>query len=193
VDPYYTHRPHLTKILEQLDFTKTVRCVEFGSGDGSGEVFKQFTERYPNLKVVCLESDREWFNRTSVKYQSNNYRYKFVENWTNTIKSISPEEVFDLAFIDNGPTWDTRIQILEQIKNQCKHIIIHDYDYYNKGHMGLADGLNLEYYEAYRNTEHDIYSVGANSFFGKYAKNFILEAHSTELPPTLVLTNKTLI
>ena len=59
--------------------------------------------------------------------------------------------------------------------------------------MGFADGLNLEYYETYRNTEHDIYSVGANSFFGKYAEDFILEAHSTELPPTLVLTNKTLI
>jgi len=52
----YTQAPPYQDI-RALDFTKTVRCVEFGSGDGSGEVFKQFTERYPNLKVVCLKSD----------------------------------------------------------------------------------------------------------------------------------------
>jgi hypothetical protein len=168
MNPYYTHQEYLTEELEKLDYKKPVTVLEFGTGDGSAAVLQSFANRYPNLRVESFESDFDWFKDMFLKYSADNYHFYHVESWDNLILN----EKYDLAFVDAGPDFAARIKIIDLIKDKVKVIILHDYDFYNKGII------------------EDIFSVSKGSFFEKYRRDFILKGNHEILPPTLVMTRK---
>jgi len=172
MNAYYTHQKYLTAELEKLDYTKPVKVLEFGTGDGSASILHDFAKHYPNLTVESFETDFNWLRMMAEKYPSDNYRFYLVDFWGELFKTEPFKEVYALAFVDAGPDFDARIQIINYIKDKVKVIVLHDYDFYNKGIMD------------------DHYFVGAGSFFGeRYSKEFILQGNS-EYPGTLVMKNK---
>lgn len=172
MNSYYTHREYLRKELSKLDYSKPVTCLEFGTGEGSAVIFKEFTDKYPNLKVLSYESDSYWLSLIKDKYESANYNFFSVDSWQNFLEGFKFENFYDLVFVDQAP-WEARILSIDFIKSFSKVIILHDYDYFNKGVC------------------EDIYSTAKGSFFySKYSKHFLFETYYSELPPTLVMTNK---
>lgn len=169
---YYTHREFLRKELDKLDYTNKVLCIEFGTGHGSGLLFSEYAEKYDNLKIISYETDSEWLEITREKYQKNNYIFNSVNSWDELLVDKNFQEVYDLVFVDQSP-WEARIKSIDLIKNKSKVIVLHDYDFYNKG---VCD---------------DIYSVTEGSFFyEKYSNDFDFSPHYTLLPPTLIMKNK---
>lgn len=174
MNAYYTHQKYLTAELEKLDYTKPVRVLEFGTGDGSASILHDFAKRYPNLTIESFETDFNWLRNMANKYPSDNYTFRLVDLWDELFKTELFKGIYDLAFVDAGPDFDARIKIINYIKVKAKVIILHDYDFYNKGIM------------------EDHYFVGKGSFFGeRYSKEFILQGNS-EYPGTLVMRNKRL-
>lgn len=191
MNPFYTHRPHLINTLNSFDYSKPVRCLEFGTGDGSAEVFKDFTSKYSNLHVEVFETDRGWLDNMTEKYQAANYKFNFVDNWADVLKTLVTG-VYDLAFVDSG-TWDSRIEIIDAMKDNCRYIILHDYDYYNVSHYN-APLLPLDVlYDKLKELGIDISSCDETSFFAKYLNDFNLTSYADVKPPTLVFENKKLL
>jgi hypothetical protein len=166
---YYTHQEYLTAELNKLDYTKPVKVLEFGTGDGSSSIFQSFANRYFNLMIISYESDYGWFINMSKKYPANNYHFHQITSWDELNGFVGN---FDLAFVDAGPDFAARIKIIDSIKNYVKVIILHDYDFYNKGVI------------------EDIFSVKKGSFFEKYLNEFTLKGHHEILPPTLIMTKR---
>jgi hypothetical protein len=162
---YYTHQKYLTGELDKLDYSKPVLVAEFGTGDGSSSIFQEYARKYITLKIDSFETDIKWFNSMKGKYPVDNYNFNFVGSWDNLIS-----KEYDLAFVDNGPDFAARIKVIDLIKNKTKVIILHDYDFYNKGVI------------------EDIFSVSKGSFFEKYNKKFVLKGYHEILPPTLIMT-----
>ena len=172
MNPYYTHRKYLIEELNKLNYSKPVRVLEFGTGDGSAVVFRFFAYLYPDLKIESYETDFNWLRSMTDKYSADNYHFHLVDSWDNLFKEEPFNKVYDLAFVDAGPDFDARIKIIDFIKDSVKVIILHDYDFYNKGIM------------------EDHYCVGEGSFFGnKYSKDFILQGNN-EYPGTLIMVRK---
>ena len=170
---YYTHREYLHLELSKLNFTKKVKCLEFGTGDGSAVVFKEFTEQNKNLTVLSYESDLNWLNQTSEKYKSKNYIFKHVD-WDEFLDEKNFKEIYDLVFVDQSP-WEARIKTIEILTKKAKIIMLHDYDFFN---MGICD---------------DTSSITEGSFFyQKFSENFNMISHNKMSPPTLVMYNKNL-
>jgi hypothetical protein len=169
---YYTHRDYLRKELENLNYNEKITCLEFGTGDGSAVLFKEYSDKYPNMVVVAYESDKEWLDNTRVKYSNKNYTFKDVESWDGLLVDENFKDTYDLVFVDQAP-FEARIQTIDFIKNKSKIIVLHDYDFYNKGVCS------------------DIFSVSNGSFFyEKYSQDFDLIPYYELLPPTLVMKNK---
>jgi hypothetical protein len=168
---FYTHRQYLHSELSKLDFTKKVKCLEFGTGDGSCVIFKEFTDKYENLTVLSYESDLNWLNESNQKYNSKNYIFKHVD-WNEFLLDDNFTEVYDLIFVDQSP-WEARIKTIEILSKKAKVVILHDYDFYNKG---VCEG---------------IFSIDEGSFFyEKFSKDFDMFGYNAELPPTLIMYNK---
>ena len=169
-NPYYTHAKYLKSELELLDYSKPVRCLEFGAGHGSSPIFKRFAEENANLVVDSYEGDPTWFNKVSREYSLQNYRFHYVPSWDDLFSSY-PRLEYNLVFVDQTP-WEARIQTIDWLRESVKIFILHDYCYYNKG---VIDDIN---------------SVGPGSFFyDKYAGDFVLDAKTDLYPPTLILRN----
>jgi hypothetical protein len=169
---YYTHREYLKQELNKLDYEKKLICLEFGTGDGSGLIFKEYTDKYPNLTVISYETDYEWLEKCKNKYQNENYIFNYISSWDDLLISDNLNNTYDLVFVDQSP-WEARIQTIDFIKNKSKIVILHDYDFYNKG---VCD---------------DIFSVNEKSFFyTKYNDDFLFDCHYSMLPPTLIMKNK---
>lgn len=173
MNPFYTHRNYLENELNKIIKNETVKCLEFGTGDGSAVIFKKFIDMYDNIKVHCYESDEKWLQQTKEKYESENYTFEHVQSWDGFLLSYKPNETYDLVFVDQSP-WEARIKTIDKMVDNAKIIIIHDYDYYNKNTINPYVNDN-------------------NSFFGKkYGDKFELYDYYELLPPTLVMYNKTL-
>jgi hypothetical protein len=164
---YYTHQRYLTEELGKLDYGKPVTVLEFGTGDGSASVFMSFAVCNPNLIIESYESDYGWFCNMFQNYPASNYHFHHVDSWSD----LTFDGEYDLAFVDNGPDFEARIKVIELIKDRAKVIILHDYDFYNKGVI------------------EDIFSVSKGSFFERY-KEFNLKGNFDILPPTLIMTRK---
>jgi hypothetical protein len=162
MNPYYTHQKYLIEELNKLDFSKPVLVAEIGTGDGSSSIFQSFAIKYPNLRIDSFESDFDWFRDMSEKYPANNYYFHHV-SWGR----LALTNEYDLAFVDNGLDFESRIKIIDSIK--AKVILLHDYDYYNKGII------------------EDIFSVSEGSFFERFNKDYTLRGNYEILPPTLIM------
>lgn len=171
---YYTHREYLKKELDNLNYNNKVTCIEFGTGDGSALLFSEYAEKYENMKIISYEPDLEWLEITKKKYQKENYIFNMVNSWDELLIDENFQEVYDLVFVDQSP-WDARIKSIDFIKSKSRIIVLHDYDFYNKG---VCD---------------EIYSVNEGSFFHKkYSNDFDFTTYHNLLPPTLVMKNKKL-
>jgi len=169
---YNTHAEYLTTELTKLNEHSI--CLEFGVGEGSSPIFNDYINNAPTSNVIAFESDLEWYDLISKKYTSERYIFNYIDDWDNAINLININQIYDLVFIDQKP-WEARIQILNQLKDISKIIILHDYDYFNKG---IID---------------EIYSVKSGSFFFEhYGSDFTLNGFSSQLPPTLVMINNNL-
>lgn len=173
MNPFYTHREFLKRELEKLNYNEEINILEFGTGDGSAEILFEYAKNYPNLNINAFDNDTNWLSSMKEKYNLPNYTFEFVNDWSFMLDNYNFLKKYDLIFIDQAP-WEARILTLEKMSEKASTIIIHDYDFFNKG---VID---------------NIYDVGVNSFFGKYNENFILEGNNNMLPPTLILTNKQL-
>jgi len=175
INPYYTHQKYLTKELSKLDYRKPVRVLEFGIGDGSSSIFSDFTQRYSNLEAHSYESDLSWHHNMSKKYATKNYNFHHVDSWDELVKdNKSLTHMYDLVFVDTDP-FQSRIDIINLVRNNAKVIILHDFGFYNKGVIT------------------DLWSVGNGSFFKKLlGRDFIMEPNHEIDPGTLVLRNKRL-
>jgi len=168
-NPYHTHQQYLREELDKLPKDKKVICLEFGTGDGSSSVFKEYLELNENLNVYAFESNYDWFRSMSSKYKHERYHFQFVYDWDDFLYRKKFDEVYDLIFVDSTP-WEARILTIDLLKDRSSTFILHDYDFYNKGVIK------------------DIFSVGEGSFFAnKFNDDFIYEPHYEVLPPTLVL------
>jgi hypothetical protein len=178
MNPYSTHSQVLKKELEEISNSKGVsRILEFGCGDGSSSIFSSFADSQnqagKRVIISSFESDKEWLDKTKKKYELENYNFNFVD-WTSLdFESTFSSQLYDLVFIDQSP-WEARIKTLEYFseKGTAKTIILHDYDYYNKGVCG------------------DILSIRDDSFFKKWRNDYLLFSYSSELPPTLVMKDR---
>ncbi len=169
---YDSHKKYLTEELEKLDYSKLVHVLEFGTGDGSAAILRAFAKRNPNLRIDSYEDDLNWFHKTSGKYPADNYHFHQVESWDSFFGKAVLNESYDLVFIDSSP-WDTRIQAIEAVKDSAKVIILHDYDWFNKGVI------------------EDIYSTGKGSFYDtKYGKDFTMQGYFEIFPGTLIMRKK---
>jgi len=175
-NPYYTHREYLENELKKLIESKNnIQCLEFGTGEGSAEVFHQFANSYDNIQITAYETDSVWLNSTKEKYERPNYNFHYIEDWFDFLKSFKSNVIYDLVFVDQTP-WEARIETIDTVANFSKIIMLHDYDYFNKGIF------------------EDIYSVSKGSFFyQKYNEQFELINYYDMLPPTLIMYNKKFI
>lgn len=177
-NPYYTHQKYLTNELNKLDYAKPMLALEFGTGNSSATIFYNFTKCYHNLQVNSYESDYVWYQNIAKKYYRSNYNFHYVGLWDELIISEQSKEnnilhyQYDLVFIDTDP-FPSRIKLINFIKDNAKIIILHDYDFYNKGVI------------------ENIFSVSKGSFFEKeFGDDFIMEGNYEVLPPTLIFKNK---
>lgn len=169
---YYTHRKILIKELEKISSEKNSICLEFGVGHGSSPIFKDFLEKNDKMNVISYETDLEWFNNIKNLYSEKNYIFTHTKNWNDLLVEENFKEEYDLIFVDQSP-WEARIKTIDIVGHKSKIIILHDYDYYNKGVCNNQ------------------FSVNEGSFFyEKYSKNFDLIPNFEELPPTLIMINK---
>ena len=177
MDAYYTHQETLNKILESFDYTNQIHCLEFGSGDGSSSVFHRFAKSNPNLVVDCYEHEEGWLNNMSTKYGLENYKFNVVDWSTINYENLKVKK-YDLIFVDQGD-WDARIKTIDEMKDYCKYIILHDYCYYNGFGPGMIPTQDMDYN-----------NVGEGSFFHKYSDEFELTGETKLYPPTLVFKSK---
>ena len=177
MNPYYTHQETLNSILESLDYTQKITCLEFGSGEGSSSVFHKFASQNQNLKVTCFEHEESWMKQMEQKYRLENYTFNLVDWSTIDYEDYKTKE-YDLVFVDQG-NWDARITTIDELKGNTKIFVLHDYCYYN----GFVGGMNPSSEMSYN-------SVDENSFFSKYLSEFDLVPITNLFPPTLVMKSK---
>ena len=174
MNAFYTHQQYLIKELRKLDYSKPCRCLELGAGDGSASVFRGFLIDNPNLAVWAFDTNQDWKDQMTRDYHHPHYEITLLKSWDALDSNVFlAHQPYDILFIDQEP-WDARIHAINRLAHLSKVIILHDYDYFNKGVC------------------ENIFSVGEDSFFGQYLDNFELEAHCMILPPTLIMRNKNL-
>lgn len=168
--PYYTHRKYLINSLNSLSKKDQINILEFGVGEGSSLIFHEFASKNKNFNITAFETDNLWLNETKNKYELDNYKFNYINNWDDLLVQENFNSEYDLIFIDQSP-WEARIKTIDLLIKKSKITILHDYDFYNKGVI------------------EDIFDVGKNSFFGKYlSENISSQGFNEELPPTLVFS-----
>lgn len=176
MNAYYTHRDYLRKELENLEYSskKTIKCLEFGTGDGSAKIFHEFAKTYSNLSIKAFDSDSSWVSKTESTYKLINYSFHHVKSWDELLNHANfNDNYYDLVFVDQAP-WEARIKTINFIKDKSKTIILHDYDFYNAGKC------------------EDAYSINEQSFFYQYNSDFEMFSYFELSPPTLVMKNNKL-
>ena len=173
-NPYYTHRPYLQKILNDLSrqkSTQPIYILELGVGDGSSELMNIFAKNMPNASILGIETDPVWAETMRHKSSLPNYTINTINSWNIDIYQNLDQPLYDLVFIDQTP-WSARIEALDYLYRTDSFItaILHDYDYYNPKDRP--------------------YDIGVNSFFSKYLDKCILLEHHEILPPTLIFSHE---
>jgi len=180
MNQYYTHQKYLIEVLNSLDYTKKVKILEFGSGEGSSSIFNEYAKK-ENVEIQCFEHDTSWMNEMKSKYSLKNYTFNQVD-WENFDYTDLKKHKYELIFVDQGD-WDARINTIDELRNNSKYIILHDYCYYN-GFRG---------YSIPESDKEWALSIDKNSFFyEKYSNDFELISENSLFPPTLIMKNKNL-
>jgi hypothetical protein len=172
-NPYYTHREYLENELKKLINQDSIKCIEFGTGHGSAEIFKKFAKEYQKIKITSFESDISWLDNIKEKYELDNYSFYPVKNWSEFLNLFKPDGIYDLIFVDQSP-WEARIDTINKMLDYSKVIILHDYDYYNK------------------NSENPFINDDSSFFKQNYGDKCEIISYYDTLPPTLVMYNKLL-
>ena len=179
MNQYYTHQKFLSELLSSFDYSKPVKCLEFGSGDGSSSIFYEYAEKNENLIVECYEHDLEWLKQMESKYGRSNYSFHPVK-WDEMNYEELKKGKYDLIFVDQGD-WDARIKTMDSLSDTSKNFILHDYCYYN-GFRG---------YEIPEDQKEKSLTLKEGSFFhGKYGEKFNLIGETELFPPTLIMKKK---
>jgi len=166
---------------ELVSLNENASILEFGVGDGSSILIHDYCKENKNAQAIAFETDKSWFLKMKDQYELENYRFVFLENWGD-LQQYLDNKIYDLVFVDQSP-WEARIESIDLIKDKSRTVIVHDYDYYNKGLLqikGKASG-----------TSQNIYVNDENSFWWKnYSNFFSIEDNYQKLPPTLILRAK---
>jgi hypothetical protein len=155
-----------------MDYSTQRTCLEFGSGDGSAEVFNRAANMY-NIVIDSFEFNLMWYNKMKEKYSLHNYRFHYVNGYKNIPFEDLKKNYYDLIFLDHGKEpWGfaSRIEVLQKLNSRI--FALHNYDVYNRG--VCADTL----------------SIGSESFFSEYHSRFNLVRYIEDLPPTLVFITR---
>jgi hypothetical protein len=169
---YYTHRPYIISELNKLIDSKkssTISILELGVGDGSSEVFNEFSQKHKNISIIGLETDYLWYNNMKAKYELPNYQIRYLESWQEPSYLDILNNNYDLIFVDQNP-WEARIDAINKLYGNFQALILHDYDFYNP--------------------KESRFDIGKNSFFGKYLEKYHISEFHSQLPPTLVMSLK---
>lgn len=181
MNQFYTHQEYLRRTLDYLDFNNPIKCLEFGSGDGSSVIFNEYAKKYNNMTINCFEHDGKWLNTMKDKYSTQNYNFNLVD-WSNFDYTELKKDSYDLIFVDQGD-WDARITTIDELRDNVKYIILHDYCYYN-GFRGFSIP---------ESEKESALSVNEGTFFHKnYSDDFEIISEIDLFPPTLILKNKNL-
>lgn len=179
MNQYHTHSKYLKELLEKFDYKNEVKCLEFGSGDGSGSIFSDFAKKYDKLQIECFEHDQIWIEQMIKKYALDNYKYNLI-SWDKFDYTELKKSNYDLVFVDQGD-WDARIETIDQLRDNTRYFILHDYCYYN----------GLRGYSIPEDQKLTALDLGQGSFFHqKYSEDFDLIGENEFFPPTLVLKKR---
>lgn len=127
-NPYYTHSNVLNSEMKKLKNEATI--FEIGIGHGSSKIFHQYARSKNKWSIEAYETNNDWFNQISSKYQLINYRFTLLENYSQLLKWKIPTNI-DLAFIDQEP-WNSRLEVMLELAPYCSLFILHDFNYYVK-------------------------------------------------------------
>lgn len=180
---WYSHRRVLVNEIEKLNLESEVNILEFGTGNGSAEIFYEYCKQYSYFKVTAFDNSLDWVNQMKNSFELENYNFNLSTDWISTLEDINYNKKYDLVFVDQAP-WSARIETIDYLKDKnVNTIILHDYDQYN---YNDCNGCKAQ-------LEGDYFSVGVGSFFERFMKYFIMESYNDNKPnwpPTLVFKNK---
>lgn len=181
MNPYYTHQQSLINTLNLFENSKKINILEFGAGEGSSSVFNEYAQKNSKIKIQAFEHDSSWLVDMKNKYSLSNYTFNHAD-WESFDYTEFKKSKYDLIFIDQGD-WDARITTIDELRNNSKYIILHDYCYYNGFRGSQIPETDKEW----------ALSVGENTFFHtKYSNDFELLTETELFPPTLIMKNKKL-
>ena len=180
---WYSHRRVLVDEINKLSLESDVNILEFGTGNGSAEIFYQYCKQYPTFKVTAFDNSLDWLNQMKNSFELENYNFNLTTEWETTLKEIDYNKKYDLVFVDQAP-WSARIETIDFLRDKnVNTIILHDYDQYN---FNDCNGCKAK-------LEADYLSIGIGSFFERFMDYFDMESYydnKPNWPPTLILRNK---
>jgi len=179
MNDYYTHQKYLIRTLNLFDYEKTINCLEFGTGEGSSSVFCDFARKYKNINIESFEHENNWFKTMKSKYSLENYKFNLID-WSTFNYDNLKDKIYDLIFVDQG-SWDARIDTIDNMKDNAKYIILHDYCYYQ--------GFNGSTMEPSSDMKENRIEPGS-FFYEKYFDEFEIIPETDLYPPTLILKSK---
>jgi predicted O-methyltransferase YrrM len=117
--------------IKYVTYDKTLKILEFGSGDGTNKLVEFLTNKNIDFKYTSVEHDINYANTHNVEYLmyplTHNYVPKDIENI-----DIQLNGIYDLIIID-GPHGVGRSKWYDKIKNFVKKgtiILIDDFHHY---------------------------------------------------------------
>ena len=181
MNPYYTHQQFLINTLNLFNNSNKINILEFGVGEGSSSILNDYAQKNSKIKITSFEHDLNWLIDMKNKYSLSNYTFNHVDWESFDYRELKKYE-YDIIFVDQG-SWDARITTIDELKNNSKYIILHDYCYYN-GFRGA---------EISERDKEWAFSVNQNTFFyNKYFNDFELLTQTELFPPTLIMKNRKL-
>ena len=133
---YGSHQPALRALAK---FEKIRSVIEFGAGIYSTHLFLD-RDAFPHLKsLVSLEHNRKWVEKVLVEDKRHTVIITDSENFVDYSKGMKA----DFVFLDSGPSFTARWELLEHALNLAPIIAIHDYkgDFKGKG-FKYSKGFN---------------------------------------------------
>lgn len=131
-----SHQPALRALAK---FTEIKSVIEFGAGVYSTHLFLD-RKAFPHLKsLVSLEHKEKWGEKVGV----NDKRHTLIITDSGNFADRSKGMKADFVFLDSGPSFTARWELLEHASTLAPIIAIHDYrgDFVNEG-FKYSKGFN---------------------------------------------------
>jgi hypothetical protein len=107
IDNWNSYRPFL---YEALELTKNGKVFEFGVGDGSTLLLKEYCKKN-NREYKGFDYDKDWAKK---------YNAEIISDW-----NLIPIEELSVLFIDHSPG-ERRVDDIIRWANDAKIIVAHD-------------------------------------------------------------------